>query len=105
MTLTDFGNNKFYISRAVQKAFVEVDEAGTTAAAATGPYVGSIGRPRPPRCFVCDWPFAFTITYRKIETRFGLGQPSPHSQTRRRYKVLLAAVPIFSGKVVNPSLV
>jgi serpin B len=70
----DFGgiaSIPLYISTAIQKANVTVDEEGTVAAAAT--YAVGVTRsvskpPPPPRPFVADRPFLFIIR----ETRTGL---------------------------------
>ncbi len=52
---------KLYISAAFHKAFVKVDESGTEAAAATAVVMGAEGAPAPPRAFIVDHPFMFTI--------------------------------------------
>ena len=54
--------DKLYISGAFHKAFVEVDESGTEAAAATAVVMATRGgAPAPPMAFVADHPFLFTI--------------------------------------------
>lgn len=54
---------KLYISAALHKAFVDVHEKGTEAAAATGLVVGttSLPPPRPKAVFRADHPFVFAI--------------------------------------------
>ncbi len=54
--------DKLYISGAFHKAFVKVDESGTEAAAATAVVMATKGAaPAPPKAFVVDRPFMFTI--------------------------------------------
>ncbi len=50
-----------YITRIAHKAFVEVNEEGTEAAAATGVVIGTRSMPPPPKVFRADHPFAFLI--------------------------------------------
>lgn len=49
------------ITKVLHKAFVEVNEEGTEAAAATGVVVGLRSMPRPPMVFTADHPFLFFI--------------------------------------------
>ena len=52
----------FFISDAIHKATIEVDEEGTVAAAATGMVIMMLrGRPRPPMEITIDKPFLFFI--------------------------------------------
>lgn len=67
-----------YISDVVHKAFVEVNEKGTEAAAATGIIMRTTSIPAPPKTFRADHPFIFLIR----ENRSG-------------------AV-LFMGKIINP---
>jgi serpin B len=50
-----------YLSAVIHQAFVEVDEKGTEAAAATGAVVAARGIPAPPPVFRADHPFLFLI--------------------------------------------
>ena len=55
------GTNKLYIQTAFHKAFVEVNEEGTEAAAATGIAMGVKSMPRAMPRFRADRPFLFFI--------------------------------------------
>ncbi len=55
------GKRDLYISAALHKAFVDVNEEGTEAAAATGFVVGTYSLPRKPKVFRADHPFVFMI--------------------------------------------
>ena len=70
------------VSEAIQKAFIEVDEVGTTAAATTASVVqsrgGSLGPD--PKEFIADHPFLFFV--RDLQT----------------------GLLLFQGRVANPNL-
>ena len=55
------GRKDLFISAAIHKAFVEVNEEGTEAAAATGIVVGVTSLPPEPKVFRADHPFVFMI--------------------------------------------
>lgn len=55
------GNRDLFVSSAVHQAFVEVNEEGTEAAAATGVVVGIRSAPLMPEEFRADHPFVFLI--------------------------------------------
>jgi len=55
------GTKRLYIQQAVHQGFVEVNEEGTEAAAATGVAMGLKSMPMPPRQFIADHPFLFLI--------------------------------------------
>jgi serpin B len=52
-----------YLARAEQRAYIEVDERGTEAAAATSLVGVTSARPAPQRVFRADRPFAFAIVH------------------------------------------
>jgi serpin B len=60
------GTRDLFITDALHKAFVSVDEEGTEAAAATVVAIGDTSVPPPPVEFIVDRPFIFFI--RDIET-------------------------------------
>lgn len=70
------GNKDLFVSEALHKAFVEVNEEGTEAAAATG-LVMCARSFRPPTCFTVDHPFLFLI--REINTGLILFTGSVHT--------------------------
>ncbi len=57
------GNIPLYLSGAVQKAVIKVDEKGTTAAAVTVMVMtgAALPKPTPPFSMICDRPFAFVL--------------------------------------------
>ena len=61
-----------YVSEAIQKAFIEVDEAGTEAAAATAVIGMTRLGPIQPKLFVVDHPFLFFV--RDLKTKLLLFQ-------------------------------
>jgi serpin B len=61
------GRDDLFISLVVQKTFLEVDEDGTEAAAATGVAVEEVSAAAPEQSVVFDRPFLFLLT--DTETR------------------------------------
>eukprot|EP00092_Neocalanus_flemingeri_P069751 GFUD01085537.1.p1 GENE.GFUD01085537.1~~GFUD01085537.1.p1 ORF type:complete len:468 (+),score=155.40 GFUD01085537.1:327-1730(+) len=55
------GTRQLFISSVVQKAFIEVNEEGSEAAAATGAVMMMRSMPAPPEQFVADHPFIFYV--------------------------------------------
>jgi len=77
------GGTQLFVSAAVQKTFVDVNEKGTEAAAAT--YVvccinGISGPPAPPLVFRADHPFLFLIQDRRTGTILFMGRVMDPSQ-------------------------
>ena len=54
-------DNELYVTTMVQKAFVEVNEEGAEAAAATFAAVFTVFSAQRPQTFTCDRPFMFLI--------------------------------------------
>ncbi|MCI0702542.1 MAG: serpin family protein [Planctomycetia bacterium] len=68
------GMEKLFITAVLHKAFVDVNEEGTEAAAATAVVVGNPGAPPPPKVFRADRPFAFAIRDNKTGTTLFQGR-------------------------------
>ncbi|MFH1256177.1 MAG: serpin family protein [Candidatus Diapherotrites archaeon] len=74
------GTNQLFISAVIHKAFVEVNEEGTEAAAATGIAVsGAMANPNPIPIFRADHPFIFLIQEKQTGTILFLGRVSDPS--------------------------
>lgn len=69
--LTRMSSQKIYVSRVFHKAIIQVDEAGTVAAAVTG---GSLSFKQSPIEIVFNRPFGFFITDRITHTLLFAGQ-------------------------------
>jgi len=70
--MTDAGG--LFISDVLHKAFVEVNEEGTEAAAATGAVISLTSMPAPPPVFRADRPFVFLIKDNKTNSLLFLGR-------------------------------
>jgi serpin B len=71
---------KLYISQVKHKAFVEVNEEGTEAAAATAVEMATKSMPAPPEVFRADHPFLFLIRHDATGTLLFMGRmvnPAP----------------------------
>ena len=68
------GNKDLYISALIHKAFVDVNEEGTEAAAATAVAMGFLSMPVPPPIFRADHPFIFLIRHNPSESILFLGK-------------------------------
>lgn len=77
------GGRDLYISAVVHKAFVEVNEEGTEAAAATGVVMRSMAvmRPRPTPIFRADHPFIFLIRDTRSGSILFLGRMADPSRS------------------------
>lgn len=77
--LADFSRistERLYISDVVHKAFVQVDEEGTEAAAATGVIMRMTSAPLSPKVFRADHPFLFLIRHNASGTILFIGRVS-----------------------------
>ncbi len=70
-----------YISGALHKAFVEVNEEGTEAAAATAVVMRPRGIPAPPPTFRADHPFIFLIQENRTGSILFMGRVADPTQT------------------------
>jgi len=68
------GGKDLYISAVVHKAFVDVNEEGTEAAAATGVTMRLTAAPAPPPLFRADHPFIFLIRHNPTGSILFLGR-------------------------------
>ena len=67
-------NKDLYISAVIHKAFVDVNEEGTEAAAATAVAMKFLSAPAPPPVFRVDHPFLFLIRHNSSESILFLGR-------------------------------
>ncbi|XP_046284185.1 serpin B4-like [Marmota monax] len=70
------GTQGLSVSKVVHKSFVEVNEEGTEAAAATGIVVKPTSAPMPAISFYCDHPFLFFIKQNKTDSILFFGRVS-----------------------------
>jgi len=68
------GERNLFISAVLHKAFVEVNEEGTEAAAATGVVIGLRAVAAPPAVFRADHPFLFLIREKTCGSILFLGR-------------------------------
>ncbi|MBI4833713.1 MAG: serpin family protein [Planctomycetes bacterium] len=68
------GKKDLYISNVIHKAFVEVNEEGTEAAAATAVIIETKSMPPPPEFFTVDRPFIFFIRDLRTDSVLFLGR-------------------------------
>ena len=74
------GHKSLFLSAAIHKAFVEVNEEGTEAAAATGMIVVTTSVPLEPLVFRADHPFLFLIRHNPSGSILFLGRVFDPSQ-------------------------
>jgi serpin B len=82
------GNRNLFIDAVVHKAFVDVNEEGTEAAAATGVEVAE-GISKPPPVFRADHPFLFLIRDKETDSILFMGRvvnPKARAGTEEEYK-------------------
>ncbi len=72
----DFVNEKIFISKVIHKAFVDISEEGTEAAAATAVIMTKAGAVTPPKIFNANHPFLFMIRDLKTGAILFLGRYS-----------------------------
>lgn len=68
------GPDRLFVSAVAHKAFVDVNEEGTEAAAATGIMVGTTAMPMEPLVFRADHPFLFVIRENKTGSILFIGR-------------------------------
>jgi serpin B len=68
------GPEKLYVSKVIHKAFVDVNEEGTEAAAASAVVFEDRSRPRPAPPFTVDHPFLFLMRHCKSEAILFIGR-------------------------------
>lgn len=76
------GSHYLYISEILHKAYVDVNEEGTEAAAATASVMKYLGIPPPPVDFRVDHPFMFAIQHNKTGQVLFLGKVADPSKKR-----------------------
>lgn len=65
---SSLGVKELFVSGIFHKAFVEVNEEGTEAAAATAVMMMRMALPPPAQRFICDHPFLFFIKHTQTDT-------------------------------------
>jgi len=70
------GFGDLFIEKVLHKAFVEVNEEGTEAAAATTVHMALTAMPEPSKVFDADHPFIFLIQHKETETILFIGSVS-----------------------------
>ena len=68
------GTNALFISEAIHQSFVEVNEEGTEAAAATAIIMEATAIPEEPKRFIADHPFVFLIQHKETGAILFMGR-------------------------------
>jgi serpin B len=68
------GTKELYVYHVVHKAYVDVNEEGTEAAAATGVMISLLCAPPPPEEFKADHPFLFIIRENRVKATLFMGR-------------------------------
>lgn len=68
------GTNTLFISEAIHQSFVEVNEEGTEAAAATAIIMEATAMPEEPKSFIADHPFIFLIQHKETGAILFMGR-------------------------------
>ncbi|MCK5636258.1 MAG: serpin family protein, partial [Thermoplasmatales archaeon] len=68
------GTNALFISEAIHQSFVEVNEEGTEAAAATAIIMEATAMPEEPKSFIADHPFIFLIQHKETGAILFMGR-------------------------------
>ncbi len=77
----DGRNDWLYIAAVIHKAFVDVNEEGTEAAAATAVVMRAKSMPEPPPVFRADHPFLFLIQDTRTGTILFMGRLADPAKT------------------------
>ena len=68
------GTNALFISEVIHQSFVEVNEEGTEAAAATAIIMETTAIPEEPKRFIADHPFVFLIQHKETGAILFMGR-------------------------------
>ncbi|KKM22540.1 hypothetical protein LCGC14_1624320 [marine sediment metagenome] len=77
----DGRSNWLYIAAVIHKAFVDVNEEGTEAAAATAVVIGAMSAPAPSPTFRADHPFVFLIQENQTGSILFIGRVTDPTET------------------------
>ena len=98
------GKDDLYITAVVHKAFVDVNEEGTEAAAATGVVIGVKSLPPPKPEFRADHPFIFLIRDTRNDSVLFLGRSSSRASDPFLLRQAHGVQPVgFAGTILIPA--